>query len=47
MKMSKDLKVLFGDTCVVCAGISVVVTEWFMSSSNMFMSTIVETHNHL
>ena len=41
MKMSQDLKIIFGATCVVSAGISVVVTEWFMSSSYMFMITIV------
>ena len=34
-------QVFFGATCVVSAGISVVVTEWFMSSSYMFMITIV------
>ena len=28
--------VFFGATCVVSAGISVVVTEWFMSSNYMF-----------
>ena len=33
--------VFFRATSVVSAGISVVVTEWFMSSSYMFMITIV------
>ena len=36
MKMSQDLKIILRATCVVSAGISVVVTEWFMSSSYMF-----------
>ena len=39
--MSQDLKIILRATCVVIAGISVVVTEWFMSSSYMFMITIV------
>ena len=35
-------KIFFGATCVVSAGIIVVVTEWLMSSSYiMFMITIV------
>ena len=40
-KWAKISKVFFGATCAVSAGISVVVTEWFMSSSYMFMITIV------
>ena len=44
--MIKDL-VFFGATCVVSAGISVVVTGWFMSITYMFMITFVKTHNHL
>ena len=39
--MSQDLKIILRATCVVSAGISIVVTEWFMSSSYMCMITIV------
>ena len=41
MKKAKIGKVFFGATYVVSSGINVVVTEWFMSSSYMFMITIV------
>ena len=39
--------VFFRATSVVSAGVSVVVTEWFMTITYMFMITIVKTHNHL
>ena len=40
-KWAKISKVFFGATYVVSAGIIVVVTEWFMPSSYMFMITII------